>query len=151
MGHRFTYVVSPEEERENLTVEWFLRRHGYSRHIITGLKRTEDGIFRNGVRAWTSQAVHAGDVIETHLVETEPSGEFCRGRFRFRLCMRMTTSSLWINPLIRRFIRRLEIMKIRWQTALHGILNRKVNPSSTAVSTASTATPPALSCLPSTP
>ena len=59
MGHRFTYVVSPEEERENLTVEWFLRRHGYSRHIITGLKRTEDGIFRNGVRAWTSQAVHA--------------------------------------------------------------------------------------------
>ena len=60
MGHRFTYVVSPEEERENLTVEWFLRRHGYSRHIITGLKRTEDGIFRNGVRAWTSQAVHAG-------------------------------------------------------------------------------------------
>ena len=50
MGHRFTYVVSPEEERENLTVEWFLRRHGYSRHIITGLKRTEDGIFRNGVR-----------------------------------------------------------------------------------------------------
>ena len=50
MGHRFTYVVSPEEERENLT-----------------------GIFRNGVRAWTSQAVHAGDVIETHLVETEPS------------------------------------------------------------------------------
>lgn len=45
MGHRFTYVVSPEEERENLTVEWFLRRHGYSRHIITGLKRTEDGIF----------------------------------------------------------------------------------------------------------
>mgnify|MGYP000181714184 FL=1 len=73
MGHRFTYVVSPEEERENLTVEWFLRRHGYSRHIITGLKRTEDGIFRNGVRAWTSQAVHAGDVIKTHLVETEPS------------------------------------------------------------------------------
>ena len=73
MGHRFTYVVSPEEERENLTVEWFLRRHGYSRHIITGLKRTEDGIFRNGVRAWTSQAVHAGDVIETHLVETDPS------------------------------------------------------------------------------
>ena len=64
MGHRFTYVVSPEEERENLTVEWFLRRHGYSRHIITGLKRTEDGIFRNGVRAWTSQAVHAGDVYE---------------------------------------------------------------------------------------
>lgn len=50
-----------------------------------------------------------------------------------------------------RFIRRLEIMKIRWQTALHGILNRKVNPSSTAVSTASTATPPALSCSPSTP
>ena len=41
MGHRFTYVVSPEEERENLTVEWFLRRHGYSRHIITGLKRTQ--------------------------------------------------------------------------------------------------------------
>ena len=72
-GTQVTYVVSPEEERENLTVEWFLRRHGYSRHIITGLKRTEDGIFRNGVRAWTSQAVHAGDVIETHLVETEPS------------------------------------------------------------------------------
>ena len=38
-----------------------------------GLNDTEDGIFRNGVRAWTSQAVHAGDVIETHLVETEPS------------------------------------------------------------------------------
>ena len=44
MGHRFTYVVSPEEERENLTVEWFLRRHGYSRHIITGLKRMQRGM-----------------------------------------------------------------------------------------------------------
>ena len=42
MGHRFTYVVTPEEENEQLTVEWFLRRHGYSRHIITWLKRTED-------------------------------------------------------------------------------------------------------------
>ena len=46
----------------------------------------------------------------------------------FRLCMRMTTSSLWINPLIRRFIRRLEIMKIRWQTALHGIFEQKGEP-----------------------
>lgn len=73
MGRRFTYVVTSEEEKEQLTVEWFLRRHGYSRHIITGLKRTEDGIFRNGIRAWTSQTVHAQDIIETHLVETEPS------------------------------------------------------------------------------
>lgn len=103
MGHRFTYVVSPEEERENLTVEWFLRRHGYSRHIITGLKRTEDGIFRNGVRAWTSQAVHAGDVIETHLVETEPSDGILPRPVPFSVVYEVTTSSLWINPLIRRF------------------------------------------------
>ena len=151
MGHRFTYVVSPEEERENLTVEWFLRRHGYSRHIITGLKRTEDGIFRNGVRAWTSQAVHAGDVIETHLVETEPSDGILPRPVPFSVVYEDDDILVVDNPLIRRFIRRLEIMKIRWQTALHGILNRKVNPSSTAVSTASTATPPALSCSPSTP
>ena len=151
MGHRFTYVVSPEEERENLTVEWFLRRHGYSRHIITGLKRTEDGIFRNGVRAWTSQAVHAGDVIETHLVETEPSDGILPRPVPFSVVYEDDDILVEDNPLIRRFIRRLEIMKIRWQTALHGILNRKVNPSSTAVLTASTATPPALSCLPSTP
>ena len=38
MGHRFTYVVSPEEERENLTVEWFLRRHGYFAPYYYGLK-----------------------------------------------------------------------------------------------------------------
>lgn len=73
MGHRFTYIVTAEEEKEQLTVEWFLRRHGYSRHILTGLKRTEDGIFLNGSRAYTSQLVHAGDLLKTHLVETETS------------------------------------------------------------------------------
>ena len=149
MGHRFTYVVSPEEERENLTVEWFLRRHGYSRHIITGLKRTEDGIFRNGVRAWTSQAVHAGDVIETHLVETEPSDGILPRPVPFSVVYEDDDilvvdkpADTPIHPSIGNYENTL---------ALHGILNRKVNPSSTAASTASTATPPALSYSPSTP
>ena len=38
-----------------------------------GLKTHRGRHFPKRVRAWTSQAVHAGDVIETHLVETEPS------------------------------------------------------------------------------
>ncbi len=151
MGHRFTYVVSPEEERENLTVEWFLRRHGYSRHIITGLKRTEDGIFRNGVRAWTSQAVHAGDVIETHLVETEPSDGILPRPVPFSVVYEDDDILVVDKPADTPIHPSIGNYEIRWQTALHGILNRKVNPSSTAASTASTATPPALSCSPSTP
>lgn len=71
-GQVYIYGFPPEEERENLTVEWFLRRHGYSRHIIAGLKRTEDGIFETASAPGRARP-YAGDVIETHLVETEPS------------------------------------------------------------------------------
>ena len=143
MGHRFTYVVTPEEENEQLTVEWFLRRHGYSRHIITGLKRTENGIFRNGVRAYTSQTVHAADVIETHLVETEPSDGILPRPVPFSVVFEDHDILVVDKPADTPIHPSSEITKIRWQTELHGILPKKTSPLSIAASTASTATLPA--------
>lgn len=55
------------------TIEQFLRAHGCSHHVMTHLKRTERGILRNGVWAYTNERLSAGDLLEICLIESESS------------------------------------------------------------------------------
>mgnify|MGYP000615175070 CR=1 FL=1 len=116
-----------------------------------GLKTHRGRHFPKRRPRWTSQAVHAGDVIETHLVETEPSDGILPRPVPFSVVYEDDDILVVDKPADTPIHPSIGNYEIRWQTALHGILNRKVNPSSTAASTASTATPPALSYSPSTP
>ena len=56
-----------------MTIEQFLRQKGFSHHVITGLKRTPEGICLNGVWAYTSQRLKEGDILTIHLAELESS------------------------------------------------------------------------------
>lgn len=71
MNRTFTYLVT--EADANLTIEWFLRKRGYSRHILTELKRTKNGICKNGIWSYTNQPVQTKDRITVTLAETEHS------------------------------------------------------------------------------
>ena len=53
--------------------EEFLRRLGYSHHVIVGLKRTENGICLNGLWAYTNQRMKEHDILSVHLEESESS------------------------------------------------------------------------------
>ena len=127
MGHRFTYVVSPEEERENLTVEWFLRRPWIFAPYYYGLKTHRGRHFPKRVRAWTSQAVHAGDVIETHLVETEPSDGILPRPVPFSVVYEDDDILVVDKPADTPIHPSIGIMKIRWQTPSRTGLPRAAN------------------------
>lgn len=60
-------------EQEGLTIDQFLRSRGCSHHVLTHLKRTEQGILCNGVWAYTSQKLKPGDEIMIRLIEPETS------------------------------------------------------------------------------
>ena len=48
MTRTFVYSISAEESGTKITD--YLRNHGYSRHILTCLKHTDDTVLVNGFR-----------------------------------------------------------------------------------------------------
>lgn len=71
MKRIFTYII--EESDSGVRIGDFLRKKGYSRHILTHLKKTEEGIQKNGQWAYTSQILDTGDILTVKLVEEEVS------------------------------------------------------------------------------
>lgn len=71
MRRTFVYHISEEDDGEN--IGGFLKKKGYSRHILTHIKRTERGIVKNGEWAYISQGLHSGDVLEVLILEEESS------------------------------------------------------------------------------
>ena len=67
----FIYDIS--EEYTGKTIDFFLRRIGYSRRLIIDLKETDDGILLNGERAFTNVKLATDDILEIHLPAEEPS------------------------------------------------------------------------------
>lgn len=61
------------EEYAGKTVEQFLKSFGYSRHIISSLKRMEDGMMIDGMRVNTPYRLSAGEILFTHIPEEEAS------------------------------------------------------------------------------
>lgn len=71
MKRIFEYTAAPKDS--GTSIEQYLRDKGYSRHILTHLKRTEKGICQNGVWAYTNQRLTAGDVLTVTLLEEDSS------------------------------------------------------------------------------
>ncbi len=67
MTRCFTYEVSKEEVGQ--TIGYFLKNRGYSRQVLIHLKKTTDGIRRNGTWAYTRERLEAKDRLQIRLVE----------------------------------------------------------------------------------
>ena len=62
-----------EPEFEGYTIEKYLKLKRYSHGCLIHLKKTQEGIRRNGVWAYTKDKLAAGDLLETVFVEEETS------------------------------------------------------------------------------
>lgn len=71
MIRRLRYEIEPEFQ--GYTIEKYLRLKGYSHGCIVYLKKTEEGIKRNGIWAYVKEKLAAGDVLETVFSEEEIS------------------------------------------------------------------------------
>ena len=71
MRRIFTYEIDAQSAGSRISD--FLRKRGYSRHIMTHLKRTEKGILKNGEWAYVSQILEENDVLVITILEEEPS------------------------------------------------------------------------------
>ena len=71
MIRRLQYEV--ESEFTGYTIEKYLKLKGYSHGCIVYLKKTEEGIKRNGVWAYTKDKLSAGDLLETVFLEEDSS------------------------------------------------------------------------------
>ena len=71
MIRRLRYEVEPEFA--GYTIEKYLKLKNYSHGCLVFLKKTEEGIRRNGVWAYTRDKLEAGDILETVFVEEDSS------------------------------------------------------------------------------
>lgn len=62
MKRKLIYNISPEFS--GLTIETYLKSKGYSHGCLVTLKKTEEGIRRNGVWAYTRDVLQGGDELE---------------------------------------------------------------------------------------
>ena len=70
MDRSVTFRAGASDAGNTLGV--FLRQRGVSRHILTILKRTPEGILLNGEAAFTSRTLSAGDHVTIFVKEAEP-------------------------------------------------------------------------------
>lgn len=71
MNRVLTYEITAEQA--GTKIGDFLRRAGYSRHVIIHLKKTENGILLNGEWAYVGQFLKEGDHLEISIIESESS------------------------------------------------------------------------------
>lgn len=72
MDRTVTYQIS--EQEEGLTVLEYLRKNGFSRHILSAMKTDKDAILLNELHAGGRTLLREGDLLRIHVPETE-SGE----------------------------------------------------------------------------
>ena len=70
MERTLEYIIT--DKFHNKTVEQFLKSMEFPHQAIVQLKRTQEGILRNGVWAYTSERLCFADVLTLHLVEDVP-------------------------------------------------------------------------------
>lgn len=71
MNRVLTYEITAEQA--GTKIGDFLRRAGYSRHVIIHLKKTENGILLNGEWAYVGQFLKERDHLEIRIIESESS------------------------------------------------------------------------------
>ncbi len=68
----FNHIVTNEENGKTI-LSLLKNRFHFSTRLIIHLKQQEQGILKNGVRAFTNAIVQTGDLLSLNLVETEDS------------------------------------------------------------------------------
>ena len=71
MKRTFTYPI--HHEMAGMTIQSFLKQQQYSSQVITHLKRTPDGICRNGVWARVHEVLQSGDLLTISIAEETSS------------------------------------------------------------------------------
>lgn len=71
MRRTLTYTIHPG--LAGMTIQSFLKQQQYSSQVITHLKRTPDGICRNGVWARVHEVLQSGDILTISIVEETSS------------------------------------------------------------------------------
>ncbi|MBO5098202.1 MAG: RluA family pseudouridine synthase [Agathobacter sp.] len=67
MERKLNYIIT--EEFHNKTIEQFLKSEEFPHQAIVQLKKTQEGILRNGNWAYVNEQLHVSDMLELHLVE----------------------------------------------------------------------------------
>ena len=70
MERTLEYIIT--NEFHNKTIEQFLKEQEFPHQAIVQLKKTPEGILRNGVWAYVNEKLCTGDLLCLHLVETVP-------------------------------------------------------------------------------
>jgi 23S rRNA pseudouridine1911/1915/1917 synthase len=71
MNRHITYKITASQN--GWSIEHFLKAKGYSKPIIVHLKKTPEGIIKNGIWSYTRTILNTGDKLEIHLIETTAS------------------------------------------------------------------------------
>lgn len=71
MIRNFHYIV--DNDSEGLSIEQFLKAHGYSHQVIVHLKKTAEGIRKEGIWAYTRDKIRAGERLDIRLEEEDIS------------------------------------------------------------------------------
>ena len=69
MERKFDYIIT--EEFHNKTIQQFLESRQFPHQVIVQLKKTENGIMRNGHWAYVNEKLATGDHLHLHLIEEE--------------------------------------------------------------------------------
>ena len=70
MERHLTYTIT--EDFDNKTIEQFLKSQEFPHQAIVQLKKTNEGILRNGIWAYVNEKLSTGDILSLHLIE-EPA------------------------------------------------------------------------------
>ncbi len=69
MERKLEYIIT--EEFHNKTIEQFLKAQDFPHQAIVQLKKTHEGIMRNGVWAYVNERLTVSDRLQLHLVEED--------------------------------------------------------------------------------
>ena len=67
MERKLDYMIT--NEFHNKTIEQFLKQQEFPHQAIVQLKKTNEGIRRNGIWAYVNDKLYAGDILSLHLIE----------------------------------------------------------------------------------
>lgn len=134
------YTVKAQDS--GLSILAFLRKNGFSKHILTTMKRAEHAILLNGLPAFGRTILKEQDVLKILVPEeVGPEESIIPVKSLWISCTKMRISWFLTNRQICLFTLLPEIMRTLWQTELPGIINSRGKLLFTAASTAWTATP----------
>lgn len=67
MERKLNYIIT--DEFHNKTIEQFLKAQGFPHQAIVQLKKTQEGICRNGIWAYVNEKLVTGDLLSLTLIE----------------------------------------------------------------------------------